>query len=162
LKDFIIHLPNVPSQKLEQWKSYLAKWREEKKDPLLAKEMSPEEAKAVEEFRRVKARILAGERYKDTSTPLHAVLTFLSANKENYFMKLDILRAPLPAAQPEKGTLWPVYMKYPKRRKLADTFILGYSKGKWLWLGNQGCAIDWRAFRPTFEELLERSGKEEF
>ncbi len=162
LKDFIINLPNVPSQKLEQWKSYLAKWREEKKDPLLAQEMSPEEAKAIEEFRRVKERILAGEIYEDTSTTLHAVLTFLSANKEEYFMKLDILRAPLPAAPPEKGTLWPVYMRYPKRMKLADTFILAYLKGKWLWLGNIGCAIDWRVFRPTFEELLERYEKEEF
>jgi len=164
LKDFIINLPNVPSPKLEQWKSHLARWREEERDPLLAGEMSPEEAQAIEEFRRVKARILAGERYEDTSTPLHAVLTFFSAKynmPEDYFMKLDILRAPLPAAQPEKGTIWPVYMRDPKRRKLADTFILAYSKGKWGWLGNAGCPIDWRAFRPMFEEeLLKRSGKE--
>jgi hypothetical protein len=134
-------------------------------DTFLETEISRQEQKTIEEFRRVKARILAGEEYEDTSTPLHAALTFFSAKyntPEDYYMKLDILRAPLPAAQPEEGTLWPVYMRNPKQRKLADTFILGYSQGKWLWLGNAGCPTDWRAFRPMFkQELLERSGKEE-
>ena len=163
LKDFIADLPDVPSQKLEQWRSYLARWREEKRDPLLARKMSPEEARAMEEFRRVKARILAGERYEDTSTPLHAVLTFFSEHckPEDHQMKLDILRAPLPGAHPEEGTLWPVYMRNPKQRKLEDTFILAYSKGKWLWLGNLGRALNWRAYRPMFEGWLKESEKEE-
>jgi hypothetical protein len=129
----------------------------------LAGEMSTEETRAIEEFRGAKARILAGEKYEDTSTPLHAVLTFLSAKHaepEDYFMELDILRAPLPTDQPEKGTIWPIYMRNPKRPKLADTFIVAYSKGKWLWLGNMGCPLDWRPSRSTFEEWLERSEKE--
>ncbi len=34
LKDFIVNLPEVPSEKFDQWKAYLTKWREERKAAL--------------------------------------------------------------------------------------------------------------------------------
>jgi len=121
--------------------------------PLPDTEMSKEEAQAIEEFRAVKVRILAGDRYKDTSTPLHAVLTQLSAlgqgQTRDYFTGLDILRAPLPPATPEEGSLWPVFAG---QQELADTFILAYSKGQWIWIGNMGANYDWRSARSTFEK----------
>ena len=123
------------------------------KNPLPDTEMSTEEARAIEEFRRIKARILAGESYKDASTPLHAVLTHLSALEQgqtrDYFAGLNILRAPVPPAKPEEGSLWPVFAG---DTELADTFILAYSKGQWIWIGNVGSNYDWRSAKSTFEK----------
>jgi hypothetical protein len=42
LKDFIVNLPEVPSEKLEHWKTYLTKWREEKKAALSSSVMTSE------------------------------------------------------------------------------------------------------------------------
>ncbi|MHC4205634.1 MAG: hypothetical protein ACYSTT_13355, partial [Planctomycetota bacterium] len=111
------------------------------KDPLPDTEMSAEESKAIEEFRRIKARIHAGESYQDDSTPLHGVLTQFSKwepEGRGYFMGLDILRAPLPPAKPEEGSVWPVYAGH---KELEDTFILVYAKGRWIWIGNMGSNV---------------------
>ena len=122
-------------------------------DPLLDTEMSAEEAQAIEEYRRIKEKILAGDKYQDGSTPLHAVLTHLSELEQgqtrDYFMGFDIFRAPLPPAEPEEASLWPVYAG---DKELADTFILVYSKGQWIWIGNMGSNYDWRLARPAFEK----------
>jgi hypothetical protein len=129
------------------------------KAPLLEKEMSDEEAQAIEEFRRIKARILAGESYDDISTPLHAVLTRLSTwepGDREYFMNLDILRAPLPPEKPEEASLWPVFMG---DKELADTFILVYSKAGWIWMGNMGSDYDWRRAKPTIEKMAREKIK---
>ena len=122
------------------------------KDPLPDTEINTEEAQAIEEFRRIKARILAGESYADDSTPLRAVLTRFSSwepEGRGYFMGLDILRAPLPPAKLEEGSLWPVYAG---DKELEDTFILVYAKDRWIWLGNIGSNHDWRIARSTFEK----------
>lgn len=131
------------------------------KDPLPGTEMSTEEAQAIEEFRRIKARIRAGESYEDTSTPLHAVLTRFSTwepQGRGYFMDLDILRAPLPPVKPEEGSLWPVYAG---DKELADTFILVFSKGQWIWIGNMGSNLDWNSFKPAFEKLARKKIEQE-
>jgi hypothetical protein len=123
------------------------------KSPLPETAMSAEEARAIEEFRLIKARILAGDSYTDTSTPLHAALARFSAfeagQTKDYFMGLDILRAPLPTATPEEGSLCPVFAG---EQELADTFVLAYSKGQWIWVGNMGSNYDWRLARSTFEK----------
>ncbi|HCO95203.1 MAG TPA: hypothetical protein DIU00_14835, partial [Phycisphaerales bacterium] len=120
-------------------------------DPLLDTGMSAEEAQAIEEYRRIKEKVLAGDKYQDGSTPLHAVLTHLSELEQgqtrDYFMGFDIFRAPLPPAEPEEASLWPVYAG---DKELADTFILVYSKGKWIWIGNMGSNYDWHLARPAF------------
>jgi len=124
-------------------------------------EMSAEEAQAIEEYRRIKARILAGDSYDDTSTPLHAALTHFSTlgqgQTRDYFMGLDILRAPPPPAKPEEGSLWPVFAG---DTELADTFILAYSKGQWIWIGNMGGNYDWRIAKSTFEKWAQEKIKE--
>jgi hypothetical protein len=123
------------------------------KDPLPDMEMSAEEARAIDEFRRIKARILTGDGYNDTSTPLRAVLTRFSSwqpQERDSFMNLDILRAPLPPEEPEEISLWPVYAG---DKELQDTFILAYSKGQWIWIGNMGANYDWNLARSAFEKL---------
>lgn len=73
-------------------------------------------------------------------------------------MGLDILRAPLPPAKPEEGSLWPVYAG---DKELADTFILAYSKGQWIWIGNMGSNYDWHLARSSFEKWArEKIGQE--
>jgi hypothetical protein len=71
-------------------------------------------------------------------------------------MGLDILRAPLPPDEPEEATLWPVYACFPGSKELADTFVFVHSKGKWLWNGNMGQGIDWRPYRPMFQQSARK------
>jgi len=157
LKDFVTTLSPVPAEKIDSWKNALAKWREDRKDPLLAGKMTPEETHAIEEVRRVKARILAGESCEDASTPLHATLTRFSQWKpggtRDYFTHLDILRAPLPPEKPEEGTLWPIFAGTNEPK---DTFIVVYTHGQWLWVGNTGSSIDWRLHRAAFEKFAKQ------
>jgi hypothetical protein len=68
-------------------------------------------------------------------------------------MGLDILRAPLPPAKPEEGSLWPVYAGH---KELEDTFILVYAKGRWIWIGNMGSNVDWHIARPAFEKWAKK------
>jgi predicted transcriptional regulator len=127
--------------------------RREEGDPLLTSAVSPQETRAIEEFRGLKARILAGESYTDTSTPLHAALAQFSSwgpgDAREYFTGLDIFRAPLPPEQPEEGGVWPIFAG---SGKVEDTFFLTYSKGQWIWLGNMSNGGDWRAIRSKVEE----------
>jgi len=123
-----------------------------KNDPLLESEISDEEARAIEEYRRIKSQILAGDSYNDSSTPLRAVLTRFSSwepDERDYFMGLDIFRAPAPPAKPEEGSLWPVFAG---DTGLADTFVLVYAEGQWIWVGNVGSSYDWRLGKSTFEK----------
>ena len=157
LKEFLAALPHVPGEKIDSWKSHLAKWREDRKDPLLTGTRSPDEARAIEEFRRLRTRIRAGERYEDTSTPLHAVLTQMSQWKQQHeepdFTNREIFRAPLPPETPGEGSVWPIYAG---SGELEDTFIVAYSQGQWVWLGNMGAALDWRPHKS----LLEKQAKQ--
>jgi anthranilate/para-aminobenzoate synthase component I len=132
------------------------------KDPLLDTEVSAEESQAIEEFRRIKSQILAGESYKDTSTPLHAVLTHLSelgpGQTKDYFIGLDIFRAPAPPAKPQEASLWPVFAG---DTELADTLVLVYSKGQWIWIGNMGGNYDWNIGKSTFEKWAREKIEQE-
>ena len=122
-------------------------------------QMTDQETSAINEFRQIKAGIEKGQRFEDASTPLHAVLSYGSAAEgleRDYFMALDVLRAPLPADPLKDASLCPVYMKYAGGTKLADTFILAFSKGKWIWLGNMGGRHDWRTIRQELEEAARK------
>ena len=81
LQDYVVNLPQVAPDDLHRWAVHLSKWKEEKEkeDPFLVEEMSKAEARAIEDFRRKREQILAGATYQDTSTPLDAYLTLLSA-----------------------------------------------------------------------------------
>lgn len=79
LEFFVENLPEIHKKDIAAWKEYLEKWRKAKADPFLVSEMRREEAVAIEEFYRVRKKILTGERVNDLSTPLHSFLTLLSA-----------------------------------------------------------------------------------
>jgi hypothetical protein len=122
-------------------------------------EMTEEEKGAIAEYRQLNARIEKGETFDDASTPLHAVLRYFSATdglEREYFTALDVFRAPLPPTQPADGTLWPVYMRYAGGTKLADTFILVFSEGRWNWNGNMGGRHDWRTIRQQLEDAARK------
>jgi tetratricopeptide (TPR) repeat protein len=133
----------------------------EEKDPLSNTEMSSKETQAIEEFRRLKERILAAESYSDASTPLHAVLSHLSnlepGDTRDYFMGFDIFRAPLPPDQAEEGTIWPVFAGH---KALAETFVVGHSNGQWIWLGNYGNNGDWRGSKSFWEKQLKQKSED--
>jgi len=79
LKDFIGHLLRIKDEQYFDWKRYLEKWNKATADPMLASEMTVQEAQAVEEYNRIRNEILEGKRYEDLSTPLRALLSYLSA-----------------------------------------------------------------------------------
>ncbi len=137
------------------WRKELSRANAKKDQPTIEDgNMTGAEKAAINEFRRIKARIEKGEIFEDTSTPLHAALSFLSRERSDtrkYFIRLNVLRAPLPPDQPKERTLWPVYMRNPGRTDLADTFVLVYSKGKWIWDDNMGSDRDWQAAERLFE-----------
>ena len=157
LKGFLTTLPEIPGEKISSWKHDVAEWRQEKRDPSPGP-MSPEEARAIEEFHRLKAQIRAGQSYEDASTPLHAVLTQMSkwkhGHEEDSLPVREVLRAPVPPEKPGEGSIWPVFVGSGQRE---DTYLLVYSKGRWLWFGNLGNARDWRPHRSMLEEQAKRS-----
>jgi len=159
------------------------------RDPFLETEMSKEEAQTIEEFYKIRKKVLAGEKYEDCSKPLKAFLSILSAlhsrdveatkricavdieqmgfkitsesmaGWEQDLVQFDILRAPLPPMQPEEGTFCPIYVKYANGTELADTLIPAFWKGKWMWVGNMGNQGDWRENISGFKAILEKFGK---
>jgi hypothetical protein len=121
--------------------------RGEGRDPLLTSAVTPQETQAIEEFRRIKAQILAGESYSDTSTPLHAALAQFSAwgpgDTRDYFTGLDIFRTPCRRQPGGEGRLADLCRVW----EVQDTFIVTYSKGQWIWISNMGNPSDWRPFK---------------
>jgi len=161
LRAFVESLPPVADARLDAWKTDLAQWRQTKakerearRDPVLATPISPEETRALAEFRRLQARVRAGEKYEDATTPLHAVLTQMSQwkqrNESEDFLSQEVFCAPLPPEKPDEGSVWPVFAGAEKHE---DTFIVVYWRGQWVWFGNLGSHIDWRLHKPMLEKL---------
>jgi len=179
LQDFVLKLPKTASSDLQQWQGYLSKWKKEKeeqveqkeeekrkKDPFLVNEINEVEAQAIDEFRKIREKILAGQKYENTSTPLRVFLSYLSASHsrdveamkrvsafdldkmgkkltneelaegEKYFAKLDILRAPLSPEKPAEGTFWPIYLKNHDKAVRVDTLLYVFYADKWMYVGN--------------------------
>ena len=143
-------------------------------------EQTEEEKAAIEEFYRVKARIEQGETFEETSTPLHALLSVMSACRtrdaeavtrvhlsgdriarsdsgfdyqDSWLFGLDILRAPLPPKDLKDGEEWMVYVTEPGSCGLDDGLTFVYEKERWMMggnLGNASAALHWR--RPTASE----------
>lgn len=157
LQEFVDHLPEVPTESLEPWKTHLAAWRKTRTSPMPEGSASPEEALAIEEFRRIKAEILAGKTYQDDSTPLHAALTQFSkwepGEMKDTFARLDVLRAPLPPEHAREGSISPIFAGL---RQLEDTYLIVHLKGQWIWAGNMGCSLDWRPHEAKLEEWAKQ------
>ena len=179
----------------DDWRSLiqakLSDWEEKEKykgDPFLTSEITEAEAQVIERFRRIRAKILTGEKYEDMSTPLDLLLTVMSAlcshdtealkrtlvwarSQDDQvakrllqgwgvteFVKYDILRAPLPPVEPEEATVWPIYVREPVTGDWDGTYLPVFWKGKCQWSGNMG-STDWRPFVPEKKRDLERKGK---
>ena len=179
LQDFVLKLPKTASSDLQQWQEYLSKWKKEKeeqvkqkeeekrkKDPSLTGEISEAEAQAIDEFRKIRGKILAGQKYENSSTPLRVFLSYLSATHsrdveamkrvlafdvdkigikltnehfadiEQHFAKLDILRAPLPPEKPTEGTFCPIHLKSNDKAVRVDTLLFVFCADKWMYVCN--------------------------
>lgn len=177
LKTFVKNLPPVADTAITQWREYLGQWQKDQEDKFLAGPMSEAEAKAIEEFRTIRKKILAGKKYMDTATPLHTFLSYLSAlhfrdlesikkihaetvgwNEKNlaefetWIIPVDVLRAPAPPEHPELGAIWPVYLKNISTNELDDTHLFISWDGKWMRQGNMGGPSDWRPWAPRLKK----------
>lgn len=179
LRSFVETLLPVSREKTASWKEYLATWEKKQGDPLLASPMSELEEKAISEFREMRRRIEAGEKFENLATPIQTFLSFLSAlhhrdgealqrvqiggrsysnqdieEWERELANLDILRAPLPPERPEPADIWPVFLKDPATNALVDTHIFGFWQGRWWRVGNMGSPTDWRPFSGQMKKVL--------
>ena len=119
-----------------------------------AGEMTEEEKAAIEEFYRIKAKLERGETFEETSTPLRALLSWMSACKNRdtdywswWLSSVDILRAPLPPKDLKDGDEWMVYVTEQGSCGLDDGLVFICEKGKWMMSGNAGNArgaLNWR------------------
>jgi hypothetical protein len=186
LRNFVKGLPAVLPSDLTAWRAALGKWREDQRDPFLEVPIEEPEAKAIEEFNRGRADFAKGRRFTDSSTPLRAFLSYLSAlhfqdleaahrihgpralrwteddlaRWDKRMSGLDVLRAPTPPEHPEPGQVWPVYLKEKSAPGLADTNVFVFWEGQWLRWGNQGGPSDWRPWAPRFKkDFLELMNK---
>jgi hypothetical protein len=132
-----------------------------------AGEQTVEEKAAIEEFYRIKARIEQGESFEEVSTPLHALLSIMSACRKRdaeaftrvylsgdriaksdhgfddydlWLFGVDILRAPLPPTDLKDGDEWLIYITNPGSCGLDDGLLFVYGKGKWMMRWNVGTA----------------------
>jgi hypothetical protein len=146
---------------------------DEKRDmaKIEAGEQTEEEKAAIEEFYRIKVKIEQGETFEETSTPLHTLLSVMSACRtrdaeaftrvylgefasdpgfdylNSWLFGVDILRSPLPPKGLKDGERWLVYVTEPGSCGLDDGLIFVYGKGKWKMWGNMGNArgaLHWR------------------
>jgi len=149
---------------------------DEKRDmaKIEAGEQTEEEKAAIEEFYRVKAKIEQGETFEEASTPLHALLSIMSACRtrdpeaftrvclsgdriaksdhgfddyNSWLFGVDILRAPPPPKDLKDDEEWLIYVTEPGSCGLDDGLVFVYGKGKWTMRWNTGSAsvaLRWR------------------
>ena len=72
------------------------------------------------------------------------------ADDEKWFIKDEILRAPLPPQNPKPFQLWPIYLKYESKKELGETYIFIFWKGKRRWAGNVAIPRNWRYSQDFF------------
>ena len=92
LKDFVGRLPRPSDEEYAHWKRDLEKREKDMADPMLASEVTAQEAQAVEEYNCIHKEILEGKRFEDQSTPLRALLSYLSALRFRDFEAYGRLR----------------------------------------------------------------------
>ena len=185
LRRFLSGLSDVSDEAIKKWKQYLAeyektKWEELQKIP--EGPMTEQERAAIEEFHQVKVSIEKGEKYKDASTPLHSLLSLISAcaskdmeairrvrvlynpNKSydfdselREFRSLQIFRAPMPPDNAKEGDIWIIYTKEPDASHLNDALIFILWKGNWMHWGNVGradAAVQWQLMAAELKKQV--------
>jgi proline iminopeptidase len=185
LRRFLSGLSDVSDEAIKKWKQYLAeyektKWEELQKIP--EGPMTEQERAAIEEFHQVKVSIEKGEKYKDASTPLHSLLSLISAcaskdmeairrvrvlynpNKSydfdselREFRSLQIFRAPMPPDNAKEGDIWIIYTKEPDASHLNDALLFILWKGNWMHWGNVGradAAVQWQLMAAELKKQV--------
>jgi len=144
-------------------------------------QMTREEKAAIDEYYRIKAKIEKGERFEETSTPLHALLSLMSACRardpegvsraclsprsitdsfDNWYSGLsrqDILRAPLPPKDVKDKDIRLIYVRKPE---YLDGLIFVFWKGKWMHWGNVGnpaVVLQWRQYESLLKPRILKS-----
>ena len=174
LRNFLSKLPAISDNGLMKWKEYLVQYEKERWQKIPEGPMTEQEKTAIEEFHRLKAGIEKGQSYHEATTPLHSLLSLISAYKnrdieavksvrssrslsENpdydsdlrYFSSFQILRAPTPPDDIKEGDLWIIYTKEPGTSRLVDGHIFVLRKGNWTYCGNlghPGAALIWHGY----------------
>jgi hypothetical protein len=112
--------------------------------------MGDNKAKSIEEFHSDRKRILSGEKFEDTSSPIRTFISFLSClhfkdgeamkriqkggewteemmeEWDEYMSQIDVLHAPISPDHPEQCQIWPVYLKDASIGEFVDTHLFGY------------------------------------
>jgi proline iminopeptidase len=174
LRHFLRELPTISDNDLVNWKEYLAKYEKERWQKIPEGPITEKEKADIEEFHWINASIEKGQKYHDATTPLHSLLSLISACKnrdmkavqrvrfsrdvsENpdfnsdlrYFSSLQIFRAPLPPEDVKEGDLWIIYTKEPDTSRLADGHIFVLRKGNWMYcgsIGHPGGVLKWHSY----------------
>ena len=185
LRHFLSELPAIPDNDLMEWKEYLVQYEKERWQKIPEGPMTEQEKAAIKEFHRIKAGIEKGQSYHEATTPLHSLLSLISAYKnrdieavqsvcfsrnvsENpdfdsdsrHFSSLQIFRAPLPPDDVKEGNLWIIYTKEPDTSRLADGHIFVLSKGNWIYcgsIGHPGAALIWHSYVDELKKAFKIS-----
>jgi len=184
LQHFLSELPAIPDKNLVYWKEYLAKYEKERWQKIPEGPITDQEKAAIEEFHRIKAGIEKGQKYHDATTPLHSLLSLISActnrdieavkriyifenpsdsgdfdfdSRIELYNSLQIFRAPMPPEDAKESDIWVIYTKQPDTSRLDDAYIFILWKGNWmLWAntGRPGAAIQWLLIAEKYIKRL--------
>lgn len=182
LRQFLNGLPKISDEALVKWKEYLAQYEKEKWQKIPEGPMTKQEKAAIEEFHRIKVRIEKGQKYYDGSTPLHSLLSIISAymNRDmeavkcvrviknasessdfdlylRMFNSLQISRAPLPPNDIKEGDLWIIYTKEPDTSRLAEGHLFVLWKGNWMYcgsIGHPGAVLQWHSYVDEIKKAM--------
>lgn len=183
LQQFVSELPEISNEALLKWKKHLVQ-REKEKEHVKIPEgpMTEQEKVAIEEFHRIKASIEKGQKYHDATTPLHSLLSIISAyanrdmeavkrvrslrdKSENsdidsdlrYFSSLQIFRAPSPPDDVKERDLWVIYTREPDTSRLADGHFFVLWKGNWMYcgsMGHPGAVLKWHSYIDEIKKAM--------
>jgi hypothetical protein len=151
-------------------------------DAFLRTEPTEEEKAVIRQFDEAKSRILNGEKYSDTSTPVAALLSFISARLSkdmNAYRNAVAMRIPasyrIPddaeadaecrtlrifrvaawPRNPAEGAMHPIYVMYGGESRFSDVQVFIFHKGQWQKLFNTGDPKDWQEdFRRNKNMIL--------
>jgi hypothetical protein len=152
-------------------------------DAFLRTEPTEGEKAVIRQFDEAKSRILNGEKYSDTSTPVAALLSLISAELSKDMNALrNVMAHRVPASlsripddaeadaecrtlrifrvaawprNPAEGAMHPIYVMYGGESRFSDVRVFIFHKGQWQTLFNTGDPKDWQEdFRRNKNMIL--------
>lgn len=140
-------------------------------DAFLRTEPTEEEKAAIRQFDEARSRILKGEKYSDTSTPVATLLSYISAvlskdmdafrnvmamripasfdnrifdtpGAAAHYRSLRIFRVAAWPRNPAEGAVHAIYVMYGGESRFSDVRVFIFHKGQWQKLFNTGNPTD--------------------